>query len=91
MSEQGFTTKIVHADHSLNLEAGAVHAPIHNSVPYGFADVQGLIDVFQGQPGHAYARSSTPTLDALCKRIQMMDGGVASAVFSSGMAAIVAT
>ena len=91
MSEQGFTTKIVHADHSLNLEAGAVHAPIHNSVPYGFNDVQGLIDVFQGQPGHAYARSSTPTLDALCKKIQMMDGGVASAVFSSGMSAIVAT
>ncbi|PKG39347.1 cystathionine gamma-synthase family protein [Psychromonas sp. Urea-02u-13] len=91
MSEQGFTTKIVHADHSLNLEAGAVHAPIHNSVPYGFSDVQGLIDVFQGQPGHAYARSSTPTLDALCKKIQMMDRGVATAVFSSGMSAIVAT
>ncbi|WP_413701532.1 cystathionine gamma-synthase family protein [Psychromonas sp. KJ10-10] len=91
MSEHGFTTKIVHADHSLNLEAGAVHAPIHNSVPYGFKDVQGLIDVFQGQPGHAYARSSTPTLDALCKKIQMMDRGVATAVFSSGMSAIVAT
>lgn len=91
MSEQGFTTKIVHADYSLNLEAGAIHAPIHNSVPYGFKDVQGLIDVFQGQPGHVYARSSTPTLDALCKKIQMMDGGVASAVFSSGMSAIVAT
>tara|TARA_R110001583_G_scaffold33943_6_gene114607 strand:+ start:13642 stop:14868 length:1227 start_codon:yes stop_codon:yes gene_type:complete len=91
MSEQGFTTKIVHADHKLNLEAGAVHAPIHNSVPYGFKDVQGLIDVFQGQPGHAYARSSTPTLDALCKKIQMMDRGVATAVFSSGMSAIVAT
>jgi O-acetylhomoserine (thiol)-lyase len=91
MLEQGFTTKIVHADHSLNLEAGAVHAPIHNSVPYGFSDVQGLIDVFQGQPGHAYARSSTPTLDALCKKIQMMDRGVATAVFSSGMSAIVAT
>jgi O-acetylhomoserine (thiol)-lyase len=91
MSEQGFTTKIVHADHLLNLEAGAVHAPIHNSVPYGFEDVQGLIDVFQGKPGHAYARSSTPTLDALCKKIQMIDGGVATAVFSSGMSAIVAT
>lgn len=91
MSEQGFTTKIVHADHSLNLEAGAIHAPIHNSVPYGFNDVQGLIDVFQGKPGHAYARSSTPTLDALCKKIQMMDNGVATVVFSSGMSAIVAT
>ena len=70
MTALGFTTKIVHSDHKLGLEAGAVHAPIHNSVPFGFEDVQGLIDVFQGQPGHAYARSSTPTLDALCKKIQ---------------------
>ncbi|TEW47668.1 cystathionine gamma-synthase family protein [Psychromonas algicola] len=91
MSALGFTTKVVHSDHQLGLEAGAVHAPIHNSVPYGFEDVQGLIDVFQGQPGHAYARSSTPTLDALCKKIQKIDNGVATAVFSSGMSAIVAT
>lgn len=91
MTALGFTTKIVHSDHKLGLEAGAVHAPIHNSVPFGFEDVQGLIDVFQGQPGHAYARTSTPTLDALCQKIQKMDNGVATAVFSSGMAAIVAT
>ncbi|WP_025562762.1 cystathionine gamma-synthase family protein [Psychromonas sp. SP041] len=91
MTALGFTTKIVHSDHKLGLEAGAVHAPIHNSVPFGFEDVQGLIDVFQGQTGHAYARSSTPTLDALCKKIQKMDNGVATAVFSCGMSAIVAT
>lgn len=91
MSELGFTTKLVHSDHKLGLEHGAVHAPIHNSVPYGFEDVQGLIDVFQGKPGHAYARSSTPTMDALCLKIKEMDNGVATAVFATGMAAISAT
>lgn len=91
MSEQGFTTKIVHSDRLLNLEYGAVHAPIHNSVPYGFADVQGLIDVFQGQPGHAYARSSTPTIDALQHKIKQMDNGIATVAFSCGMSALVAT
>ncbi|WP_028864233.1 cystathionine gamma-synthase family protein [Psychromonas aquimarina] len=91
MSEQGFTTKIVHSDRLLNLEFGAVHAPIHNSVPFGFDDVQGLIDVFQGHPGHAYARSSTPTNDALQHKIKQMDNGIATLVFSSGMAAIVTT
>jgi len=91
MSALGFTTKIVHSDYKLGQEAGAVHAPVHQSVPYGFEDVQGLIDVFQGQPGHAYARSSTPTLDALCQKIRKIDNGVATAVFSSGMSAIVAT
>lgn len=90
MSEQGFTTKIVHSDHLLQLEYGAIHAPIHNSVPYGFEDVQGLIDVFQGiQPGHAYARSSTPTIDALQHKIKQMDNGIATLVFSCGMSAIV--
>lgn len=91
MSEQGFTTKIVHSDRLLNLEYGAVHAPIHNSVPYGFDDVQDLIDIFQGKPGHAYARQSTPTIDALQHKIQQMDNGVATLVFASGMAAIVTT
>ena len=92
MSEQGFTTKIVHSDHLLQLEHGAIHAPIHNSVPYGFADVQGLIDVFQGtKPGHAYARSSTPTIDALQHKLKQMDNGIATLVFSSGMSAIVTT
>lgn len=91
MSEQGFTTKIVHSDRLLNLEYGAIHAPIHNSVPYGFQDVQGLIDVFQGQPGHAYARSSTPTIDALQHKIKQMDKGIATLVFSCGMSAIVTT
>lgn len=90
MSEQGFTTKIVHSDHLLQLEYGAIHAPIHNSVPFGFENVQGLIDVFQGtQAGHAYARSSTPTIDALQHKIKQMDNGIATLVFSCGMSAIV--
>ena len=91
MSTQGFTTKVVHSDRLLNLEYGAVHAPIHNSVPFGFNDVQDLIDVFQGKPGHAYARQSTPTLDALQTKIAQMDNGIGSLVFASGMAAIVTT
>jgi len=92
MSGQGFTTKIVHSDRLLNLEHGAVHAPIHNSVPYAFEDAQGLIDVFQGeQAGHVYARSSTPTLDALQHKIKQMDNGVATVLFSCGMSAIVAS
>lgn len=91
MAAQGFTTKVVHADRLLNLEYGAVHAPIHNSVPFAFADAQDLIDVFQGQPGHVYARSSTPTIDALQNKIKQMDHGIATVIFSCGMSAIVST
>lgn len=92
MSLNSFTTKIVHSDRLLNLEYGAVHAPIHNSVAYGFNDVQGLIDVFQGgSAGYVYARQSTPTIDALCQKIKTIDNGISSLLFASGMAAISAT
>ncbi len=91
MSSNGFTTKIVHSDRLLNLEYGAVHAPIHNSVAYGFNDVQGLIDVFEGEPGYAYARQSTPTIAALQQKIKTIDNGISSLVFASGMAAVSAT
>lgn len=88
MPTLGFTTRIVHSDHKLGLEYGAIHAPIHNSVSFGFKDAQGLVDVFQGQSGHVYARSSSPTLDALQHKIAVMDEGIGSIVFSCGMSAI---
>ncbi|MCK5818745.1 MAG: cystathionine gamma-synthase family protein [Psychromonas sp.] len=91
MTSKGFTTKIVHSDRLLNIEYGALHAPIHNAVAYGFNEVQGLIDVFQGAAGHAYARQSTPTIDALQQKIKTIDNGIASIVFASGMAAVVTT
>ncbi|BEU04095.1 hypothetical protein OAG1_28950 [Agarivorans sp. OAG1] len=89
MSFKGFTTQLVHCDRLAGVEEGAVHAPIHNSVPYGYAATQDLVDVFQGkQVGHAYARQSTPTLDYLQRKIAMLDESVASLVFGTGMAAI---
>ena len=91
MSDQGFTTKIVHSDRCLNQEYGAVHAPVHNSVPFAFSDAQDLINVFQGKPGHVYARSSTPTIDALQHKIKSMDNGIATVLFACGMSAIVNT
>ncbi len=92
MSKKGFTTQLVHADRLSDVEFGAVHAPIHNSVPYGYNDVKDLVDVFQGkQTGHAYARQSTPTIDSLQHKICAMEQGISCLVFGSGMAAIVAT
>lgn len=92
MKAQGFTTQIVHSDRRLNLESGAVHQPKHQSVLFKYDDVQELVDVFQGRnPSHAYARSSTPSMNALQNLICNMDNGLASVVFSTGMAAISAT
>ena len=86
-----FTTEIVHHDRGLNPDSGAVHYPVVNSVLFGYQNPQDLVDIFQGkQAGHAYARQSTPTTDALASLITQMEGGTGSLVFSSGMAAICA-
>ena len=92
MSQKLFTTSTVHADRHLNPDSGAVHYPVVNSVLYGYDNPQDLVDIFQGkQAGHAYARQSTPTTDALQSLITNMEGGTGSLVFASGMAAISTT
>ncbi|AWB67189.1 hypothetical protein C2869_12415 [Saccharobesus litoralis] len=86
---KGFTTRVVHADRHNNLEAGAVHQPLHKSVLFEYDNAQDLIDVFQGRnPSHAYARSSTPSMNALQNMICELENGQASVAFSTGMAAI---
>jgi len=89
---KGFTSRIVHHDRLQEFADGPVHTPVYNSVPYGYATTEELIDVFQGKAaGQAYARQSTPTTDSLQSMITEAEQGVGSLVFSTGMAAISAS
>jgi len=89
MTEPGFTTAVVHSDRELGVEHGAIHAPIHSSVQYGFERVDDLIGVFQGTvKSFNYARQGTPTTAALEARVTRMERGVGSVCFATGMAAI---
>lgn len=88
MSENGFTTRLVHADRRAGTEHGAVHQPLHPSSEYAFNDARELAAVFQGKPGFSYARQGTPTTSALEQKITQMEQGVSSVSFASGMAAI---
>jgi O-acetylhomoserine (thiol)-lyase len=90
---QSFTTQIVHADRLGGAERGAIHAPIHTSVQYGYEKVEDLIAVFQGtaKGGFNYARQGTPTTAALEAKITQMEGGLGTIAFSTGMAGICAT
>lgn len=90
--QTGFNTQIVHADRLGGTEHGAVHQPIHPSVQYGFERVEDLIAVFQGtaKGGFNYARQGTPTTAALEARLNQMEQGRGTIVFSTGMAAICA-
>ena len=86
---KGFTTKIVHNDRQDAIEHGSLHKPIHANVAYGYDDARDLAAVFQGkQSGYSYGRQVNPTVTALESKISVMEDGLASVCFGTGMAAI---
>jgi O-acetylhomoserine (thiol)-lyase len=92
MSTCGFTTRLVHADRHRPIEHGALHKPVHTSIPFGYADSRELAQVFQGErAGFTYARNGNPTASALEEKVTTMEDGVASVAFGSGMGAIAGT
>ncbi len=89
MADTGITTQLVHADRRFGVEHGGVRKPIHTSVQYGFDTVEELVGVFQGTvKGYNYARQGTPTTAALESRINLLEGGLGTVTFATGMAAI---
>lgn len=86
---QGLSTKIMHSDRLLNPEHGAIHKPIHTSLAYGHEISEDLAHIFQGKKeGYSYNRMSNPTVAALEQKICLMEEGVSTLVFSTGMSAI---
>jgi cystathionine gamma-lyase/cystathionine beta-lyase/cystathionine gamma-lyase/homocysteine desulfhydrase len=81
---KGFSTRAIHDGQEPEARTGAVAVPIYATSTY---QQDGL-----GQPrlGYEYARVSNPTRDRLENNLASLEGGVASRVFASGMAAITA-
>jgi len=77
----GFATRAIHAGQEPDVETGAVAAPIYPTSTY----VQQEIGKHKG---YEYARVSNPTRTRLEENLAALEGGVASRVFASGMAAI---
>jgi len=89
---KGFTTTILHSDLESPIEHYSVLKPMHTAVAFGYPDARDLAKVFKGEmPGYAYGRQGNPTTAALESKITKMEGGIATACFSTGMAAIAAT
>jgi O-acetylhomoserine (thiol)-lyase len=80
----------VHSDRQFGVEHGAIHKPIHTSIQYGYERAEDLIGVFQGTLKGAfnYARQGTPTTAALEAKITLLEQGVGTVCFASGMAAL---
>ena len=88
---RGFTTTILHSDLESPIEHYSVHKPMHMAVAYGYPDARDLARVFKGElAGYAYGRQGNPTTAALEAKVTKMEDGIATACFSTGMAAIAA-
>jgi len=89
---RGLTTQLLHADRLAGVEHGATHKPLHTSAAFGYASAADLAAVFQGdKSGHIYARQGNPTTQALEQKVTLLEGGVGTACFATGMAAIAST
>lgn len=89
---KGFTTAILHCDRQGGIEHGSLHKPVHNSITFAHRTAADIAAVFQGQqPGMTYGRQVNPTTQALEKKITLMEGGLATCCFATGMAAISST
>jgi len=88
----GFSSKILHADRRGSIEHGSIHKPIHTAVTFAYDDARDLAAVFQGKAaGYTYGRQVNPTVTALQDKVTLMEDGLASAAFATGMAAIGST
>src|SRR5438309_11382451 len=78
----GFSTRAIHDGQEPDPVTGAVSVPIYATSTY----VQDEL----GKPrqGYEYARVTNPTRDRLEENLASLEGGIASRVFASGMAAI---
>jgi cystathionine gamma-synthase len=77
-------TLAIHAGHVIDPATGAVAPPIHLSTTFE-RDADGTYP-----HGHIYTRTSNPNRQALEEALCMLEGGAASAAFSSGSAATMA-
>jgi cystathionine beta-lyase/cystathionine gamma-synthase len=79
--QPGFATRAIHAGQEPDLETGAVAVPIYPTSTY-------VQQELGKNKGYEYARVSNPTRTRLEENLAALEGGIASRVFASGMAAI---
>jgi len=77
----GFATRAIHTGQEADAETGSIAVPIHPTSTY-------LQQELGKNKGYEYARVSNPTRTRLEENLASLEGGIASRVFGSGMAAI---
>ncbi|PAE42842.1 cystathionine beta-lyase [Bacillus sp. 7884-1] len=81
LEDYSFETKLLHNQHKVDPNTGAVSVPIQHASTFHQFDIESF-----GK--YDYARSANPTREALEDVIAELEGGTRGFAFSSGMAAI---
>jgi cystathionine beta-lyase/cystathionine gamma-synthase len=79
--QPGFSTRAIHTGQEADPLTGSISVPIHATSTY-------LQEELGKNKGYEYARVSNPTRTRLEENLAALEGGIASRVFASGMAAI---
>jgi O-acetylhomoserine (thiol)-lyase len=83
-----FATNQIHAGQDPDPSTGSISLPIFQTTAYQFRDTEHAANLFAlREGGHSYTRLSNPTQDAVEQRLAVLEGGVASLLVASGMAA----
>ncbi|MDO5747376.1 MAG: PLP-dependent transferase [Actinomycetaceae bacterium] len=89
MTQQGFSTRQIHAGHKPDPTTGAAVLPLYQTTSYVFDSCDQAAQRFAlKEPGHIYTRLNNPTNDLIENRIANLEGGAAALVTSSGAGAI---
>ena len=84
-----FSTLAIHAGEEEPSPLGAVTAPIYQTSTFAFRNTAEVIEYQKGDPSkYLYTRYGNPTLTAVEEKMAALEGGEASLVVSSGMAAV---
>ena len=87
--KESLETLIVHGDHQLDPLTGSISPPIYLASTFAFKSAEQGAELFiDHRKGYYYTRVANPTIDQLCKRIALIEGGETALAFASGMAAI---
>jgi O-acetylhomoserine (thiol)-lyase len=86
--EWEFETLQIHAGQTPDPTTGSRALPIYQTTAYQFRDTEHAANLFGiAEAGNVYTRINNPTQDAVEQRIAALEGGVASLLVASGMAA----
>lgn len=89
---KGFQTKAIHDGYTGENPYRALNPPIFMTSSFTFDSVEEADEVFRGErEGFVYTRGRNPSTELFEQKVAVLEGGVDSVAFSSGMGAISAT